>query len=612
MSRAPALRAAFSGFPVEPNGVRKLVVDLFAGGGGTSEGIDEALGFSPDIAANHDREAVAMHQVNHPRTKHYIEDVRKLDIPKVCAGRKVGLLWLSPDCKHHSIAKGSKPVDRKIRGLAWEAVRWAREARPDVIILENVKEFRGWGPVRRADNMPCPIRKGVTYRQFQRQLEALGYVVEDRNLRACDYGAPTSRERLFLVARRDGRPIVWPAPTHAEGGKGGLKPWRTAAECIDFTLPCHSIFLTKDEGRAVGVKRPLADNTMARVGRGTWKYVENAAEPFVVRFAHGEAGPNSVRWGRGEHSLDDPMPTLAASREFGVVQPFIAGVGGRKGQSNETGVAQPFHTITAKADSALLVPLLMKNMTNNEPRSADSPASTVLTGNHHFVVAPTLITVGYGEREGQAPRSLDIEAPIGTLVGTKKHGVVAAFLAQHNGGFYDQRGGEGRLVDAPMSTITQAGSNQQLVAASVVKLKGTSKDGQAIDTPLHTVQAGGNHYGQVCAFLMRYHGTGGQWGKVNAPAPTVVSHDSIALVYVQKQPYVIVDIGMRMFTPRELFRCQGFSDTYIINPIVEKGGVAKPLSATAQVRMVGNSVPPQFARALVEAQFAVVEERRAA
>lgn len=578
MSRAPILRATFDR--------AKLVVDLFAGGGGTSEGLYDAFGFAPDIAANHDPEAVAMHMANHPKTKHYIEDVRKLDIRKVCGGRGVGLLWLSPDCKHHSVAKGGKPVDRKIRGLAWEAVRWADVARPDVIILENVKEFRGWGPVRRADSRPCPKRKGVTYRAFKRALEERGYVVEDRNLRACDYGAPTSRERLFLVARCDGRPIVWPEPTHADPAKAaalGLAAWRTAAECIDFALPCPSIFESASEiwqRWGLRVVRPLAANTMARVARGTWRYVIQAAEPFIVPIEHYNGSVIA-------DSVHAPVRTLVASTRgstLAMVVPLLAGCGGRKGQSAETSAAAPFHTITAKADTVL--------------------------------VAPTLVQTGYGEREGQAPRSLDIGQPLGTLVGTKKHALVSAFLAQHNGGYYDTRGGAGRKASAPLSTITGAGAHQQLVASSLVKLKGTAKDGQRATEPLQTIQAQGLHFAEVRAFLIKYHASGFNCCSLRDPAATVVANDSLGLVTVHGEQWAIADIGMRMLTPRELFRCQGFSDTYIIDVPVERERHGKVLelrlSATAQVRMVGNSVPPAFARALALANFGQVVERRAA
>lgn len=574
-TRPPILRATFDR--------AKLVVDLFAGGGGTSEGLYDAFGFAPDIAANHDPEAVAMHMANHPKTKHYIEDVRRLDIPKVTGGRGVGLLWLSPDCKHHSVAKGGKPVDRKIRGLAWEAVRWADKARPDVIILENVKEFRGWGPVRRADNRPCPKRKGVTYRQFKRALEERGYVVEDRNLRACDYGAPTSRERLFLVARCDGRPIVWPEPTHAEKGKGGLLPWRTAAECIDFSLPCPSIFETSEEIFArwgLRTVRPLAANTMARVARGVERYVRQDPEPFIVPY-YGLKNDHDVR----AHRVDSPLPTQTGDPKFSLVTPFVMPLTHHDAQRGAQ-VTDPLRTITGanRGEQAL--------------------------------VAPTLVQTGYGEREGQAPRALEIRKPLGTVVGAGKHALVSAFLAQHNGGYYDARGGAGRRAAAPISTITGAGAHQQLVAAHLLKLKGSARSSASVAAPLDTVQAGGGHYAEVRAFLIKYHATGHNTCSLNAPAATVVANDSLGLVTVHGALWAIVDIGMRMLTPRELFRCQGFSDTYIIDVPVQKTRHGKVvelrLSATAQVRMVGNSVPPAFAKALALANFGRVVERVAA
>ncbi|PKL76376.1 MAG: hypothetical protein CVV27_10585, partial [Candidatus Melainabacteria bacterium HGW-Melainabacteria-1] len=329
-------------FQLQPN---ELIIDNFAGGGGASLGIELALGRSPDIAINHDPEAIAMHRHNHPHTRHYCESVWDVSPRKACAGRPVGLAWFSPDCKHFSKAKGGRPVDKNIRGLAWVVIRWARDVQPRIIFLENVEEFQTWGPICPDTNMPIKARKGETFRRWVNELESLGYRVEWRELKACDYGAPTTRKRLFLVARRDGLPIVWPTPTHGPG----RQPYRTAAECIDWSIPCPSIFERK---------RPLAENTLRRTARGIFRHTINCPNPFIVRLGH---------TGHGD--------------------------GGKS-------------------------------------RSANEPLSTITSKNEHCLVTPTLIQSGYGERPGQAPRSLDLHKPLGTIVaGGNKFSLVAAFLA---------------------------------------------------------------------------------------------------------------------------------------------------------------------------------------
>lgn len=532
----------------------ELIVDSFAGGGGASLGIQWALGRSPDIAINHDKEAIALHAANHPDSLHLAEDVWKVDPVEACGGRPVGLMWLSPDCKHFSKAKGGKPVSKKIRGLAWVAIRWAKAVKPRVIVLENVEEFQTWGPVIRETNRPCPERKGETFRAFVRRLERLGYDVQWREMRACDYGAPTIRKRLFLVARCDGQPIVWPKPTH---GKGRPKPWRTAAECIDWDIPCHSIFLTKDEGRSVGVKRPLADATMRRIARGVVKFVINNPRPFIV------------------------------------------GVGGRQGQSPERSVDQPYQTITSKADSAIVVPSLV-SLTHHGERpdlSVTDPFPTITGANRGGIglVAPTLVQTGYGEREGQAPRCLDIEKPLGTLVGGVKHALVAAFLAKHFTGV------DGVQLTMPMPTVTTIDHNA-LVTAHIAKQYGTTT-GSPIDEPVHTVTGGGTHHSLVQSFLTAYYGNEKDGRDLFDPMGSVVSKDRFALVTVDSVEYVIADIGMRMLVARELYRAQGFPDTYRIDILFN----GKPLTKTAQVRMVGNSVSPEQARALIESLFGRAE-----
>lgn len=536
----------------------EIIVDSFSGGGGASLGIEMALGRSPDIAINHDAEALAMHRVNHPASKHLCEDVWKVDPVEACAGRPVGLMWLSPDCRHFSKAKGGKPVEKKIRGLAWIAVKWAKAVNPRVIVLENVEEFEDWGPLLE-DGRPCPLRKGLTFRRFVRQLERCGYVVEHTELVAADYGAPTTRKRLFLVARRDGVAIAWPKPTH---GKGRALPWRTAAECIEWSLPCPSIFERV---------RPLAENTLRRIARGIRKYVIDAAEPFIVPVVH--AGDSRV------HAMGEPMPTITGAHrgEHALINPFLVrtahGEASKNGEPRRGRGEHPLHepvpTVAASNDFALCTPIIStfygdKGASSDRCQDLRSPLPTQTSEPRFALVSPTLIQTGYGEREGQAPRVPGLDKPLGTVVSGQKHGLVTAFLAKHY-----------------------------------------SDHGQQLDLPLHTVQAGGNrggiHYAEVRAFLTQFYGAGGgQEASLAEPARTIRSRDCLALVTVSGQQYVIADIGMRMLQPRELYRAQGFPDSYRIEH--DAGG--KAFTKSAQVRMCGNSVCPPVAAAIIMAQFA--------
>lgn len=500
-----------------------LIADSFAGGGGASLGIELALGRSPDVAVNHDPEAIAMHAANHPETKHYTESVWEVDPRKATGGRPVALAWFSPDCKHHSKAKGGKPREQKIRGLAWVAVTWAQRVRPRLIIIENVEEFRDWGPLHRTGpraGQPIKERKGETYRAFVRKLERLGYTVEDRLLRACDFGAPTTRRRLFLQASLDA--IAWPEPTH---GPGRAQPYRTAAECIDWSIPCPSIFARE---------RPLADKTLARIARGIRKYVLEAARPFVVSVNHGGVGRTDLR----VHNIDAPMPTIT---------------GGQRG------------------GHALVTPLMMKAKTysggGNDAKPADEPLGTITASKRgEFAVAvPYLVHRSNGERVGQAPRIYDIQRPLGVVVAQgEKFALCAAFLAKH----YSDRptGGwpGGASLEAPFSAVTVR-----------------------------------DHHSLVACFLARYNGTStGQ--PVTQPLTTIDTRDRFGLVTVtiDGEEYAVVDIGMRMLTPRELFRAQGFPDGYRIDP---PGPNGKPLTKTAQIRMCGNSVSPVMPLALLTA-----------
>lgn len=580
----------------------EIVVDLFAGGGGASVALEQALGRPVDIAINHNPWAVGLHAANHPFTRHMVEDVLQADPHAECAGRRVGWLHASPDCTHFSQAKGGQPRDRATRSLSWVVVRWAGAVRPRIISLENVREIMKWGPlvakrdkatgrvlkldgtvaapgervpVREQFLVPDKRHEGRTWRHFVAALQALGYRVEWRRLKACDFGAGTSRERLFVVARRDGEPIRWPAPTH---GPGRPRPYVSAADCIDWSVPCPSIFT-----RA----KPLADATLRRIARGVKRYVLDAAEPFIVQCANASA--NGI-----------------------------------------AGSSAPLGTVTAK------------------PK-----------GGSHAVVAPTLVQTGYGERAGQAPRALDIAQPLGTIVaGAAKHavaaaslvkfrgasdgasvaepmptitsgagaarpagaahamGVFAAFLEQANGGFAAD--GAGHDARDPMSTITGTGSQQRLVAAHLATLRGDNVGAGATD-PLRTLSAGGEHHAvvectlspeqeagalRVAAFLMRYYGQGGQWGELDAPLATVTTKDRLALVTVMVRgtPHVIVDIGLRMLQRHELFRAQGFPASYVIDRTAD----GRALPVWRSVAMVGNSVSPPPLRAIAEANLDAV------
>jgi DNA (cytosine-5)-methyltransferase 1 len=504
----------------------ELVIDLFAGGGGASTGIERAIRRPVDIAINHDPEAVALHQANHPQTLHYVSDVFEVDPAAVCGGRPVGLLWASPDCKHFSKAKGGKPVSKKIRGLAWVVIKWAKLVRPRVIFLENVEEFQTWGPLG-PDDRPCPQRKGRTFQRWKRSLENLGYRVDFREDRACDLGAPTIRKRLFLVARCDGAAIVFPPHTHGAPDslpvrQKKLKPWRTAAECIDWSMPCPSIFERE---------RPLAEATLRRIAKGVMRYVVNAAEPFIVSLTH--------QGGERVESLREPFKTVTGAHrgEKAIVRPTLA----------------PFLTEHANASTQ---------------------------------------------------RNFAADEPLRTQVAQVKGGhfaLVSAFLAKHYGGVV------GSELPRPIGTVTSV-DHHSLVASSLVKLRGTSKDGQPVTEPLHTISAQGQHHAEVRAFLIKYYGTD-QDPQLLEPLHTVTTKHRFGLVMVAGEPYAIVDIGMRMLSPRELFRAQGFPESYQI----DRGGDGRVLTKTAQVRMCGNSVCPPMAEAYVRANYSenVVLEKAA-
>jgi DNA (cytosine-5)-methyltransferase 1 len=536
----------------------EIIIDSFAGGGGASLGIELALGRSPDVAINHDAEAIALHEANHAHSKHYREDVWKVDPHEATKGRPVGLMWLSPDCRHFSKAKGGKPVSKRVRGLAWVAVRWAAAVKPRVIVLENVEEFTTWGPVLADTQRPCPDRKGKHFRSFKRRLERLGYVVDHKMLRACDYGAPTIRRRLFLIARCDGQPIVWPAPTH---GPNRPLPWRTAAECIDWSIPCPSIFERK---------RPLAVNTLKRVAAGLRRYVLESQRPFIVQVQNASSGDAPI-------SIDRPMRTVTAHPKgggFALVAPTIVNTANGKTTGrgpNVWGPDEPVRTITAAPGFAL--------------------------------VAPTLAEYHSPRRPGD-DRARELDTPLAVQDTSNRFGLVSAFLAKHYG---ERKPGEVQAASLfdPLPTVTSTDHNA-VVASSLVALRGgdpSHQHGDPLDAPLRTISAGGTHHAEVRAFLVAYYGNEKDGGSLFDPVRTVTSKERFGLVTVDGQDYAISDIGMRMLAPRELYRAQGFPDTYTIdipftNPTTKKTG---PMTKTAQVRMCGNSVCPPVAAAIVRA-----------
>lgn len=614
----------------------ELIIDNFAGGGGTSEGLEQAFGRPVDIAVNHDPEALAMHAINHPHTLHLCESVWTVDPIKVTGNRPVGLVWLSPDCKHFSKAKGGTPVEKHIRGLAWVAMRWAAKCKPRLLAIENVEEFRTWGPlVVKADGKwyPDPKKKGKTFESFVRQLREHGYKVEWRELRASDLDTPTIRKRFFLVARRDGRPIVWPEATHGAPEslavkQGHLQPWRTAAECIDFTIAATSIFQRE---------RPLVVNTLRRVAKGTWRHVLANANPFIVPQAVGDRGGDEL-----------------------AMTPFIAGQGGPEYAGKPVSTTQPLGTLTTENHRALVAPMIAPLRGTQESHlqgdSALAPVSTISAGGtHHALSSAHLITIGYGERPGQDARAQDVQAPLGTVVAAKKHAMVAAHLTHltHHG---DRPGAS---PDAPLATITGANRGEQvMIAACLEQANGGfyEGNGRAMDAPTSTLMGTGSQQRLVAAHLIKYYGEGGQWAAANDPMHTLTTKDRVGVVetvqvrqdavpshmlakakacarffhkYLPEHfpvkadliivgGWVLVDITLRMLVPRELYRAQGFPSSYVINEIPDPkllfvdGHQVEgdprlipriPLSKTAQVRMCGNSVCPPVAKALILANF---------
>lgn len=619
----------------------EIVVDFFCGGGGAGTGLEMGLGRAVTVAKNHSPAAISMHAVNHPHAKHFTTDVFEGDPDTECGGRAVGWFHMSPDCTHHSQAAGGQPRKREIRNLSWIGLKWAGMKQPRVISLENVKQILQWGPlvakrckstgrvvttdlvphptkpktmvnrvaypgeivpISRQFLVPDPKRRGQTWAVFVAELQRLGYVVEWRVIKACDFGAPTSRERLFMIARCDGQPIVWPEPTHAKNPAKGQQKWRTAGECIDWTIPSKSIF---------GRKKDLAPATLRRVAKGMRKFVLDSANPFIVPIAN---------WsGESVQSAEEPLRTVTSYPKggaFSMVSPTLVqtGYGERAGQA---------------------------------PRAPglDQPLGTVVAGGVKLAIAAAaLVQLGNGDKPGSAPRSADLAQPLGTIMASGgKYAVATAFMAQMNGGFNTTAA---KSIEDPMTTVTNTGSQQQLVTANLVHLRGNC-DSRDVNDPLHTISAGGTHHGLMTAFLERQFGasvgqglnepaptiTAGGGGKsslvelqlspeveagalrvaaflisyygtenvsdADEPAPTITTRDRLALVTVtiKGTPYVIVDICLRMLQPAELYKAQGFPGDYIIS----HGADGKPFTKTQQVHMCGNSVSPPPMAALARA-----------
>lgn len=628
----------------------EIVVDFFCGGGGAGTGLEMGLGRAVNVAKNHSPAAISMHTVNHPGAMHYTTDVFDGDPDTECGGKAVGWFHMSPDCTHHSQAAGGQPRKREIRNLSWIGLKWAGKKKPRVISLENVKQILQWGPLiakrckttgrvvtldqvphptkpkslinRVADPgevvpvsnqflVPDPARRGQTWAVFVAELQRLGYAVEWRVIKACDFGAPTSRERLFMIARCDGLPIVWPKPTHAKSPAKGQKKWRTAAECIDWTIPSKSIF---------DRPKPLAAATLRRIAKGMKKYFIDAADPFIVPIAN---------WsGDSVQSAHEPLRTVTSwprGGSFAMASPIIAPAT-HQGSDRINDPSAPLPTVTcANRGELTLISPVMVTAAHGEGKPggvqrwgdgskfAGAPLGTVTASGGHSVAAAHLVKFRFAD-EGKA---LDEPLPTITSGGNYQRpagaahamGISTVFMAQMNGGF---NATHAKSVEAPMTRVTNTGSQQQLVTANLLHLRGNC-DAKDCAEPLHTVSAAGTHHGvveytlspeheegalRVAAFLISYYGTENISG-ADQPAPTVTTKDRLGLVTVtiKGTPYVIVDICLRMLQPSELYKAQGFPADYIIG----HGADGKPFTKTQQVHMCGNSVSPPPMAALAQA-----------
>ena len=531
-----------------------MIVDNFAGGGGASTGIEMATGRPVDIAINHDESAILMHERNHPYTQHYQDDVWILDPVKLTGGRPVHIAWFSPDCKHFSRAKGAALVDRKIRGLAWVVCKWAGLTKPDIILLENVPEFVTWGPVRKGK--PVKSKAGQTFKKWKSQLEDLGYHIEYRELCAADYGTPTIRTRFCLIARRDGKPIQWPEPTHAPRNSeavrsGRLKPWRAAAEIIDWTQPSYSIFDSKATIKArfgVTAVRPLANNTMSRIAKGMDKFVLKNAEPFIMC--------NNAN--NAPHGMDEPMPTVTTgNRNF------------------------------------LVTPILAQHKFQNAAQSVEKPLTTITAVGAHEVITPFLAQ--YHSETNKDARGQDLRKPLLTVDASNRYGLVAPILNEWYGNARD-----GLSMREPVQTLTGK-DREALISSHLAHFKGKDK-GQDMRDPLMTVTASDGQFGHVTTVIAKYSGGDiGHWPEVrdmlNKYCAYTLKNDEVLLLMIGGSAYYIRDITLRMLTPREMYNAMGFPPDYIIDRDV----YGRPIPRAAQVARCGNAVCPPLAAAIVRA-----------
>lgn len=600
----------------------EIIVDNFAGGGGASTGIELATGRQVAIAINHDPDAILMHRTNHPYTEHLQASVWDVDPKSVCRGRPVGLAWFSPDCKHFSKAKGAALVDRKIRGLAWITLRWAAEVRPRVIILENVEEFQTWGPVRKGK----PVKKlaGTTFRQFISQLEALGYTVEFRELVAADFGAPTSRKRFYMIARCDGKPIVWPKPTHSKTGADGLSKWRCAAEIIDWSLPCPSVFASKAEIMTeYGLKavRPLAKNTMRRIIRGVDKFTIRSGKPFIVQQKFQNAAQN----------IEKPLTTVTAVGAHELCKPLLAPVTVTNTSNSVGGTAgEPVHTVTTAGNQMLVTPSLVSiGQTGGGDRIRDlrEPVPTTVSKQKACLVSPSLIqyhteqtesvrasglgtpinTVDASNRYGltcanlveyyTGGRPLDIQDPMHTVTSHDREAVIAAHIAKYYGGVI------GEKADDPLPTVTAIDHNA-VCAAHVAKFKGDNL-GHGMKEPMQTVTTSAGEFAVCKAYLAKMHSGDdlGYWRSIRALLNEfcgyTLAEDEVLLLEIGGGLYYIADIGLRMLSPRELYNAMGFPPDYII----DRDCLGNEYGRSKQVARCGNAVCPPVASALVRANL---------
>lgn len=543
----------------------EIIVDNFAGGGGASTGIELAAGRPVAIAINHDPDAILLHKTNHPYTEHLQASVWDVDPVDVCRGRPVGLAWFSPDCKHFSKAKGAALVDRNIRGLAWIVLRWAALVRPRVIMLENVEEFQTWGPVRKGK--PVKSKAGQTFRKWKQQLSDLGYTIDHRELVAADYGVPTTRKRFVLVARCDGKPIVWPEPTHcprdSEAVKAGkLLPWRSAAEIIDWTIPGYSIFDSKQEimeRYGVKVVRPLAENTMRRVIRGVDKFTIRSGKPFIVPTGYGERKGQAPR----VHDIDAPISTVVSTVKQSLCQPVIA-------------------------------PFIAQQKFRNDAQDISNPLSTVTSVGAHELVSANLIQ--YHTEQTENVRASGLDNPINTVDASNRYGLTCANLVEYYGN------GVPIDISEPMHTIT-AHDREALTAAHIVEFKGQDI-GQAVSEPLRTITASAGEFAECRAVLVKAGNENlGHWPEIrellNRYCDYHLSDDEVILLMIRGIAYYIADITLRMLTPRELYNAMGFPTDYII----DHDYLGNAYGKTKQVARCGNAVCPPMAEAMVRANL---------